>query len=291
MSQVLGRAMMTVADNVRRLGVPIETSIERLGRSEAELRDPLCRIPWDACADFLDEMEAACGGPDEFAHAFAGVQPALFSEVLPLLRFLLSPRDLYRMIHVSLGFIYLNVKVTERDCDDGRLIVTIDIPPPWRPSAAYFHACAGGMRTVPLIMGQPAVEVIAEVTERRGVFTIQLRESKTLVARMRRASVSFVARTACAEMERAWLETRRRVAELEASNARLLAATRRYEDEAMRRERAETALRAAEQAFAGASFRVAADGTLVQESDAAVAFAARLEQLAGATSRPLLNFA
>ena len=280
MSEVLGRAVIEMADNARRIDVPVASALARVPFSEDELRDPLCRIPWSAFAAFLDELEDASGGPEGFAQVVGQVQPMLFSNVFPLLRFLLSPRDLYRMIHTALGFVYLHIKVSEAMRSDGALVVTIDIPEPHRPCAAFFHACKGGMRTVPLILGQPEVDVSADLSERRGVFTIALAESKTLVARVRRASVSFLLKSAVAEVERSWMETRRRVAELEMANQRLVELTARLEAEAALRNHAEIALRAAEEAFAGARFRLTEDGTLVKESEAALTFAERLEKLA-----------
>jgi ATP/maltotriose-dependent transcriptional regulator MalT len=90
------------------------------------------------------------------------------------------------------------------------------------------------------------VEVARELTGNRGVFSITLPASRTLVARLRRASSSFVVGAAVAEVERTLLETRRRISELETANARLVEMTERLKAEAELRGRTEAALRAVE---------------------------------------------
>src|ERR1019366_7986033 len=138
MNEVMGRAAAAVADNMRRVGVSAEAALARIPVSEAALRDPTCRIDWTAFAEFLDEMEATCGGRAAFERAFADVQPTLFSEYLPLFRFVLSPRDLYRLAFALMRITYTHIRVTEVELDDGRLAVTFEIPEPHRPCAPYF---------------------------------------------------------------------------------------------------------------------------------------------------------
>jgi DNA-binding CsgD family transcriptional regulator len=269
MNEVMGRAAAAILDSVRRLGLPTEGVLARLPVSEAALREPTCRIDWTVFAELLDEIETLCGGGNAFEHAVMKVQPTMFSDFLPLVRFMLSPRDLYRLVHALLRIAYLNVQFSEADHPDGRLVVTVDIPAPHRPCPAFFHACAGGMRSVPEILGLPHVDVVAELTPRRGVFTISLPESRTFVARLRRASVSLIVKAAVVEVEHSWMETRRRIAELETTNARLVDLTRRLEAEAELRNRAEVALRAVADAFAGSVFLVTPSGRVSALDDTA----------------------
>jgi DNA-binding CsgD family transcriptional regulator len=231
MREVLGRGVAALAQNMRRVGVPTESAIARLGMTESALREPGCRVDWSACAEFLEVLEQECGGPEGLERAFALAQPRLFSEFLPLFRFVLSPRDLYRLIHKLIAFAYPHLSLSERDAPDGTLVVTIEIPKPHRPCSAFFHACAGGMRAVPEIVGLPRSEVAAVIEPHRGVFTLSLPESRTLAARLRRASVSRIIKAAAAEVEQSWAETRRRIAELEAANAALVQLTRRLDEE------------------------------------------------------------
>jgi DNA-binding CsgD family transcriptional regulator len=165
-------------------------------------------------------------------------------------------------------FAYTHIRVTDMDLDDGRLVATFDIPEPHRPCTPYFHACAGGISAVPEMLGLPRARVVADLSPRKGVFTISLVESRTLGARLRRASISLVVKTAMAEVERSWTETRRRNAELETTNARLVDLTGRLEVEVERGDRAEAALRAALEPEGGG------------RTDAGTLFAARLERAA-----------
>ena len=241
----MGRAAIAIIENMRRIGVPTEAAMARIPLGEPALRDPTCRIAWTSFAEFLDELEAACGSAEAFERAFTEVQPTMFSDFLPLMRFALSPRDLYRLAYALLRVVYPHIRFSEVDYA-GRYVVTIEIPPPHRPCAAYLHACAGGIRSPPAVLGFPPVEVARELTGNRGVFSITLPASRTLVARLRRASSSFVVGAAVAEVERTLLETRRRISELETANARLVEMTERLKAEAELRGRTEAALRAVE---------------------------------------------
>jgi len=277
MGEVMGRAAIAIVDNMRRIGVPTEAAMARLPVREAALRDPTCRIEWTSFAELLDELEAACGSAEAFERAFSEVQPTLFSDFLPLLRFALSPRDLYRLVYALMRVVYPHIRFTAVDDADGRHVVTIEIPPPHRPCAAYLHACAGGIRSTPAMLGFPPVHVSRELTSRRGVFAITLPESRTLGARLRRASSSLVMKAAVAEVEKAWLETRRRISELEATNTRLVELTRRLEAEVELRSRAEVALRAVVDAASGSLAADSSAGRIALLRDPRSHFAVRLE--------------
>ncbi len=262
MNEVMGRAVAALVDNLRAVGVPAEGPLAQLPVTEAELRQPACRIDWDDFVNFVEAGESAMGGPEALAGAFTRAQPRLFSGVLPLFRFMVSARELYRLAHKFLRMAYPHLTILESDSDEGRLTVTIEIPQPHRPCQAFLNCCAGGMRSVPEILGLPHVDVDAQLAPRRGVFIITLGESQTVAARLRRGSVSLLAKATMAEVEASWTETRRRLAELEEKNQVLAAAALRLEAEVTAHRKAEVALRAALDAFASSVFGVAPNGTV-----------------------------
>ncbi len=262
MNEVLGQAVAVVVENLRRLDVPIEAAVAKLGVGVGKLREPACRVDWSAFVDFAESAEDACGGPEAMQAAFARIQPRIYSDHLPVFRRLLSSRDIYRLVNTAIRLAYSHLQVTETDNRDGCLVVTIDIPEPHRPCAQFWNACLGSLRSVPEIAGRPHVEVAASLSPRRGVFSIVLNESRTVTARLSRASVSVLLKGAVAEVERSWTETRSRIAEVEAQNARLVDVMHRLEQEVQSRRRTELALRAALDVFSSSAYLVSAGGTV-----------------------------
>jgi DNA-binding CsgD family transcriptional regulator len=293
MNEVVGRAVIAVADNMRAAGVPTDLAMARIPVSQAALRDPACRVDWGPFTEFLEELEVACGGPEAFERTLMQVQPRLFAEFWPLFRFVLSPRDLFRLIHTLMRALYVPLEISEVDGADGRFVVTMEIKEPHRQCLALFRGSLGGMRTIPEVLGLPRAEVSAHLTPRRAVFTVALPESQTLGARVRRMSSSLLVKVAVAEVERSWLETRRRITELEATNARLTELAEQLEGEVELRSRAEVALRAVVTEFAGSVCAVSADGVVSALDDTARAaldregakLAGRVAQAAAGTSK------
>jgi two-component system, cell cycle sensor histidine kinase and response regulator CckA len=182
------------------------------------------RIEWDAVAELLDRIEQRVGGPA--ALELEGERSNQVAALEPLRRIagaFASPRLVYRAIVRWFGPQLVPwIGASYEDLPDGRIRVVMEIPEPLRQCAAFLHYTAGAYRSAPRLLGQPDALVEAEITPRRGVYSILPPPDLTLAARARSAIRVFGgSRVALDELVRQQDQLRRSHAALADSRADL----------------------------------------------------------------------
>ena len=92
-----------------------------------------------------------------------------------------SPRHLYRFIILKQGrSMYSHLHFEVNDLPGGRLQIVIEIPEGYEGSPEYFWASEATFANMTRLLGLPPAKIQTEVTERKGVYTLDLPASRSI---------------------------------------------------------------------------------------------------------------
>jgi len=203
------RATRVLIESVESFGVDPAALVDGTSLGLDLLRDNGARISWDEFAAVLDNVERIFPEPGKLEQIGRGLGPVpSFTRVNRVGAWLVSPRQAYWFFTSWVGpsmFPAVVPALTEHG--DGRLELTLALAPYLRQSTAFFRICAGGIATMPRILGLPDAQVEAFVTPTRARYLIRPPEFPSLWGRVRRAVGALgSAEDALAELERYRLE-------------------------------------------------------------------------------------
>ncbi len=179
------------------------------------------RIDWDVFAELLDRFAVRTSLAALEQAGARTVDDAFADSIRVIAGAVASSRVLYRaIVRWFAPAAVQNLQLAYFDRSDGTVQITIDVPPPHRPSIPFFHLTLGSYRAAPRLLGQPDALVEMIATDRRVVYTIVPPPDLTLFTRARRAvKIALGARRALEELAeqqeqlrlnyRALLESRR----------------------------------------------------------------------------------
>ena len=159
--EISGTAPRALVEAVEALGFSPELLVEGLGVTVADLRDGRARISWDlfvALHDNLVKTFTTTESRLELGRAMAPVP--VYASVQAIAAALVSPRSVYRFLTRWVGpsqFPHLRSSLVERD--DGRFVLTLTLPPPYRECVPFLEICAGGISASTTLLGAPPAHV------------------------------------------------------------------------------------------------------------------------------------
>ncbi|MFO0758427.1 MAG: ATP-binding protein [Byssovorax sp.] len=185
------------------------TTAELFGGTSLDPDAEVDRFSWDdfcVLAERLSELAGASGAPafdrltEVGTYAF---DVAEMQRAWSIVGWVASPRLLYWASHVWGGPSMFSHLVDLRCIDepDGRIRLTVSIPPAFRDSPEFFHLNRGVLEAMPRLLGLPDTTVEMILRPRSCTYLVTTPPSLTLWARVRRAA-RFVssARDALAEL-------------------------------------------------------------------------------------------
>lgn len=177
-----------VLDGLQQAGIEVEPLLTGLPVTALQLSDPRQRVSWDTFVQFMDRVQAACGGPAGMtALAVPGVAARTLNPFLNLARAALSLNRMYRLFAVwGISNHMTSVSATYTDFGPGRARIVIDIDPDRRGSAATLNFVAGILRNLPRIHGLPDAEVSLTVSPQQGVYDLDFAVRGSILWRLRR---------------------------------------------------------------------------------------------------------
>jgi len=244
MSEVSCRTCVPLVEAVRRQQLPAAELLRGLPYTLDSLARPSNRIPWSDYTRLLENGSRLLGGPESledvamhYYEKAGGILGAVASRVW-------SARPLYHMGARWYGpSLYSSTRASCEDLPDGRIRQTIEILPGYRDSVLFFHAMRGGLRGIPILLGQPCANVEMEIAPRLGVFIIEPPAHLSAWARLRRSfSWSSALERADEEFDVQREELQRGYELARKTSRRLDVQTRKLDEERLERERAEQLL-------------------------------------------------
>jgi PAS domain S-box-containing protein len=161
-------------DILEQSGRSTEAWLRDLGVDPATLRDPQQQIDWDLFAELCERLEAEFASREELLAATRRCASARFShEAAHLPGSFTDQRQLYWMTHRWMRPAVLPAfSSTYDELSDGRLRIALEAPADAPGCSLLFEMIQGTLMNAPLLVGQPATRVDAEITEGRAVYTI-----------------------------------------------------------------------------------------------------------------------
>ncbi|MDJ0851774.1 MAG: ATP-binding protein [Myxococcota bacterium] len=188
MSDVSCRPCAVFVDALETDGIPLSEAVRGLSIPPETLLRPSNRLTWEEWLTVLENCSRVLGGPEaleaaglryyERAGGLLGVLAAQVS----------SARPVYHMATRWYGpTLFAPTRATSEDLPDGRIRTTIEIRPGFRVSELFFQTMLGGIRAVPLLLGQPPADVEMVIEDRRATYVITPPASLTVIGKVRRA--------------------------------------------------------------------------------------------------------
>jgi PAS domain S-box-containing protein len=170
-----------------------------------QLRDGHRRIQWAVFAQVLDNVARLVPSDDRLADLGRGLTGATdFVRARRVGARLVGPREVYGFFFRWFGpSLFGGVLATVAERPDGRLALSLALPPGLRPSRPFFAICRGGISAMPRIIGAEDAIVEATVSGVRGDYVVTLPKSASLFGRARHALRAFrVAEDSLGDLER-----------------------------------------------------------------------------------------
>ena len=216
--EVSAKAVRGVVEVLEAAWIPVAPLLAPLPIAREALDEPAARVDWDVFVEFLDHVEAACGGALSLEDIGARMLSVPSFHFLRLAgRLVLSPRQLYVVAHRLVApAMFSNLSVTLDWLPAGRLVITGELAPGYRESERVFRLCHANVVATPRLLDLPPAIVDEQlVTGRRGRLVLELPASHTIGARLRRGARTMFA------LGDAFRSVARQQAELEGSLAAL----------------------------------------------------------------------
>jgi PAS domain S-box-containing protein len=180
-----------ILDVLDAAGVGVESLVEGLPVSLAELRDTSERVDWGVFIDFLARVERACGDDLPLEEIGARTLKVPSFDILRRAgQLVMGPKQLYDFAGRFVApVMFPNVVVKQTWLPSGRLVVTGELLPGYRESTAFFRLCHGNVAAVPRLLDLPASTIEEQVLSgRSGRLVLLPPPSHTLFARVRRSA-------------------------------------------------------------------------------------------------------
>ena len=180
-SQKVNHTVVEMVVNLADLGgVPLVELCSGLPVNERELRHRLVELPWDVFAELMERLEARLGAAR--MEAMARKIEVLSPIGLRLLGRFLSAAVLMRFVCRLIGpSMYPMYETSWRELPqpDGGLVghLTLQLKPGLRGCRGLFGLHGIATAALPRMMGQPALPLRMEVTERSGEYWFTLRDA------------------------------------------------------------------------------------------------------------------
>jgi DNA-binding CsgD family transcriptional regulator len=155
----------------------------------------LDRVTWDEYCVLLERIEEQVGGPAAMDELVERSYLGSFHELRQVLSTIVSPRHLMWFLNdVVAAFMFPAVATHYEDRGENRARLSVHLHPGARPCATFFRGNAAGLRGVPRHLGLPPARVRARTSPTHGIYDIGLPASRTLTARLGRATRAAFAR-------------------------------------------------------------------------------------------------
>lgn len=221
MREVSSRIVGSLLTLMRQKKVPLDPILAGL-RIELDARgNPTDRVDWDDYVEMIERLTATVG--DDLLAGWGDAD----ADMQGIAGFFVSSRTFFHFAFSTLyGSFMPHMRLRVEDLGGNRTRLTAEIPEPYRASADVLRVSSGGFRTFGQFVGDPRpITVEAEITPRRGVYTLTFPPARSLAARLERAARAFlmpaVAEQVATELERNRRDVQHAFAELEATYARL----------------------------------------------------------------------
>ncbi len=236
-------------DALEAAGIPLSEAVRGLPIPPETLLRPSNRITWEQFLTVLENCARVLGGPDGLEAAGLLYYERAGGLLGQIAAYVLSARQLYHQATTWYGpTLFAPTLATCEDLPDGRIRTTLEIRPGFRFSPLFFQAMKGGIRAVPLLLGQPPADVEMTIEGRRAVYVIPPPASLTVLGRIRRAlRWRAMQERASYEMAVQRDEIERGLTLAQVTGRLLDQNTERLEQEQKQRERAEQLLLQAQQ--------------------------------------------
>ena len=173
MSEVSCRTIAPLIRAIRDQGSPVSELVHDLPFSLETLLRPSNRITWNEFLVVLENAARVLGGPQGLEDLSAKYYEQAGGLLGAVATRLSSSRPLYHMGARWYGpSLFSATRAHCEDLPDGRIRQTIEILPGYRSSELFFRSMCGGLRAVPVLLGQPEAEIELEIGERHAVYLI-----------------------------------------------------------------------------------------------------------------------
>jgi len=184
MSEVSCRALVLYFNALERVGIPASRLVEVVPWSESDLRNVGLRIPWDDFAVLTDHLGELIGGDE--ALVWMGrrfLEERAYRRMGRLMRLAVGPAQLYGLnMRMMGGWMFHAPEYELRDLGGGALELTVRLPPPYRPSLAFYRVFEGALAAWPLQVDMPHTEVtLDQRSPREAVYEIRMTRSWSLL--------------------------------------------------------------------------------------------------------------
>ncbi len=187
------RATQALIEAVEAASLDASSLADGTGTSLARLRDGRERIAWGVFARVLDNVARLAPSDEALADLGRGLARAPgFARAWRVGSRLVGPRDVYAFFFRWFGpSLFGGVKARIAERADGRLALSLELPPGFEPSRPFFAICRGGISAMPRIIGATDADVEATLTGSRGDYLVTLPPSASLLGRARHALRAF----------------------------------------------------------------------------------------------------
>jgi PAS domain S-box-containing protein len=187
------RATRALIEAVEAASIDPSSLVEGTDVTLAQLRDGRARIGWDDFARVLDNVARLFPSDEALAALGRGLARAPgFAGAWRVGARLVGPREVYGFFFRWFGpSMFGGIKASVAERPDGRLALSLELPPGARSSRPFFAICRGGIAAMPRIIGAAEASVEAALTGARGDYLVTLPASASLLGRARHALRAF----------------------------------------------------------------------------------------------------
>jgi len=243
------RTLAELARSFESWGVDLETVVEGLPTTLAELRDPRAFSDWDTFITIIERMESASDRDAPFDDAIAEMNlNGAAARILSGFGIAMSVEQSYRLLYTWLApSLFPPHRVTVSRATDRQLRVHLKILPEYRGSEAFMRSALGAARGLPELLGHPVPKIEARIGPHDSELLIALPPAQSIASRIERfARLVRDSNHVIDELARQQTEISMASDELDASYDRLRQREQDLADEVAEHERARAALRESE---------------------------------------------
>lgn len=189
MREVSAKAVTSVLEVLEDAGVSVNAFLASIDFPVDDLRGLGARVGWDDFVMLVEAIDRHCGETlplEEIGERILGVPSFQFLQLAA--KAVISPKQLYTVAnHFVAPAMFSNIIVRTEWLPSGRLIVTGEIAPGYRESAAVHRLCHGNVIALPKLIDLPPSKIDEQViTGRRGRLVLIPPVSGTIAAKVRR---------------------------------------------------------------------------------------------------------
>ncbi|MGZ3438766.1 MAG: ATP-binding protein, partial [Polyangia bacterium] len=220
LKEVACKAIGVFIRRAERDKIPLDRLFAGVEYSVDHLKNKNERIDWDAFVQFLDNADAIWGEAELGRIGVAFVESPFFRPFAVIARLLFSPLDFYRYANSAgrgVGHqLFSCVTPHQREVGPNHIVLDLTLPDGYRQSRPYWIVSAGGLKSMPRILGLKAASVTWTPIDNGARFDIVYPSGGGALAFLRRiVSWPFTVRAAARELKDANETLQARYEELE----------------------------------------------------------------------------